>query len=566
MKDTIKNLLIIITFIVIYLTIDSDITNILYLDCMLSMTIVTIKTKTILNQSNLRSNLNRFFERKIKGKLSDNETIKIMIKALILDPSSDSSVQASKSNKFISLTPVLFIKNNDKDILLVKHEAAAGLDKCNNLYGKGLSLIQLIIEWSVVSKQVFKTNEYRNPWSDKTYPIENFAFPVTVDYGKYAHTVQQLDTNRWSYSDLFGFKDAHKMEFSVSLVTESSENKVYLIKFSIEIGPGREGKKYIEFTDVLNKITGLVERTFTSGTVLNSNNFELQEIKLIEIQGAKHTFLTPRKSLEMLKKEGLKNLFKFKLITSDIETYLDTSLSHKLLSIAFYTPELSKFYFINDYKSDRDLIKIYLLDLFNLAKGDYKVYFHNGAKFDFYLIFSHLFELAKELDLIFNPIYKDGEFIQLSVTKRVGNKSVELVFRDSFKTFSSGLAKLCSSLGVVTLKTVFPHSMSKKANFNYEGAFPSIEHFANPVTKEPMSIENYTYNLNQWKENNESNTWNFQNELRKYNINDCKALYEVIDLYNKSLMDKYGLDLNDFPTAPSLATGIYKQNYIPEHL
>lgn len=64
----------------------------------------------------------------------------------------------------------------------------------------------------------------------------------------------------------------------------------------------------------------------------------------------------------------------------------------------------------------------------------------------------------------------------------------------------------------------------------------------------------------------ESNTCNFQNELRKYNINDCKAIYEIIDLYNKSLIDKYGLDLNDFTTAPSLATGIYKQNYIPVHL
>jgi hypothetical protein len=223
-----------------------DIQNLL-----ISLAVVNIKTKNELTENSLRNNLDKFFERKLLKSLKKDEPFKIGIKVLF----PDISELENQTNNYYPLTPILYVKNNSNDILLIKKEAIQELSKIINLIGKIL-FNELIIEWNVVDLKTFNKNKHNNPWIKEIYEVSNFHFPLTVNYGKYAHNSIVLENGKYFYSELFGFKDADKMEFSVIVLANNVDILVCLLKFVIDNGTNKSAKTYIEFSDVFNKATG----------------------------------------------------------------------------------------------------------------------------------------------------------------------------------------------------------------------------------------------------------------------------------------------------------------------
>ena len=49
----------------------------------------------------------------------------------------------------------------------------------------------------------------------------------------------------------------------------------------------------------------------------------------------------------------------------------------------------------------------------------------------------------------------------------------------------------------------------------------------------------------------------------KYCIQDSVALHQIIITFAKLIFDKFNIDINKYPTIPSLAFAIYRSKYMP---
>ena len=107
------------------------------------------------------------------------------------------------------------------------------------------------------------------------------------------------------------------------------------------------------------------------------------------------------------------------------------------------------------------------------------------------------------------------------------------------------LRKLCTSFKVPTVKSHFPFLLS---DINYSGDFPAFEFFNHLSLREYEEIKNA----------HGDKEWNFKEEAIKYCCIDCKALFEVLESFNKLIFDEFSLNVHHSLTLPSLAMRIYK--------
>jgi hypothetical protein len=141
-----------------------------------------------------------------------------------------------------------------------------------------------------------------------------------------------------------------------------------------------------------------------------------------------------------------------------------------------------------------------------------------------------------------------GKLISINVYKGRNSWS----FRDSNLLLPSSLRKLSKNLLEKDLKGIFPYYLK---DINYSGEFPNYELF----DKFKVSLEKY----NQAKDEHKS-IWNFKTESIKYCIQDSKILLEVLNSFNKFIFNKFQININNYPTIPSLAFAIFKIHYLKE--
>ena len=113
-----------------------------------------------------------------------------------------------------------------------------------------------------------------------------------------------------------------------------------------------------------------------------------------------------------------------------------------------------------------DLIK----DIFTKKYRNYKVYFHNFAKFDGVFLLKVFSKLTKV-----KPIINNGKLISLTVT----HNSCTLTFNDSYLLLPSSLSKLSKSFEFKENKGIFPFKLN---DINYKGKLPDLNCF-NKITK-----------------------------------------------------------------------------------
>ena len=181
-----------------------------------------------------------------------------------------------------------------------------------------------------------------------------------------------------------------------------------------------------------------------------------------------------------------------KAITLDCETYLEKSIdrngniveTHKLLSICFYDGINSFQFYKTDYSSINEMLDSCFNLIFDIKYKDYTIYIHNGARFDLVLLLNFLLN-REDITIGNDVIYKNGQFIQLIITKKFNilkdgkERTVRAKFKinDSYLILMNSLAKLGKSFNVETQKDVFPHSFVNENNLNYIGEVPSYNYF-----------------------------------------------------------------------------------------
>jgi DNA polymerase type B, organellar and viral/RNase_H superfamily len=517
MKATIKNLFIICMLIIIvnYLTLESDILNILYL----TTPIISKKfnLKGDLNKDKLYHNLYDFLKR-IK-----EDFIKMLIKITVKDHHSKSRI--------ISITKYVYIDcKNKNDIQSVLTYTISKFRKYMDHYHP-ISINGLFVDYVAIDNKEYSTQSVSNPWIMSKVDLETFSFPLTVEYEKLADKIDTSNSLYTEYSQCKGFKDSKNTEFRVSKIFEDDKIVIYIIHLSLN-------KELYNFNDILNKDSGVITRKFPEGTIITNEGFKIETI-------SNENKITPIKP----NLEGVIN--SFQALTLDIETWLNTNSVQNLLSVAFYNGKNSKFYFITDYSNELELVEAVLNDI--LLYNNYNIYIHNGANFDLIFLLNKIVELKDKLGLQFDVIYKDGEFLNINLS----NGKNTIAIKDSYKMTLSSLENLAGVFGIEEEKGKFPFDFAKPETFNYVGNTPEYKYYAFN-NKSIISREEYNFLV---KEN-----WNFKEELAKYNINDCVVLYKIMEKFYDLIQNEFNLDMKNNPTLSSLAFYLYTSNYIPDNL
>ena len=114
----------------------------------------------------------------------------------------------------------------------------------------------------------------------------------------------------------------------------------------------------------------------------------------------------------------------------------------------------------------------------------------------------------------------------INIDIRFGNNyQYKISFRDSYLILLFSLKKLAKTFGI-----------GEKGEFNFK------------------SVDNL----------NNKGLLFFKDELTLYCKNDCFILYKIIQNFNQLIFDKWNLNINNFPTLPSVAMGLFRSKFLRE--
>jgi len=178
------------------------------------------------------------------------------------------------------------------------------------------------------------------------------------------------------------------------------------------------------------------------------------------------------------------------------------------------------------------------------------------------LIIYFLFKILANLGIV-SPIINNGRFISLKFS--YNNYTVE--FRDSYQLLPSSLRKLSKSFNVDIIKGLFPHTfLNNKSDdiLNYIGIIPSIQYFLDTISINEDLLENIN-NLIDYFRKYINIPWNLKDEAIKYCELDCISLYQILIKFNTLIYNKWQLNMNNYPTLPSLAFAIFRAHYLKDN-
>jgi len=234
----------------------------------------------------------------------------------------------------------------------------------------------------------------------------------------------------------------------------------------------------------------------------------------------------------------------------DLETILIYSI-HTPYLLSWYDGRKSNSYFIQDLESLEEIkreekILEMIQNIVNLIcirkYRNYKIYLHNFSKFDGYFLVKYLAKIGT-----CDPIIHNGRIINL----KFSYNNYSITFKDSYLLLPSSLRKLCKSFSIKSPKGIFPYALF---NTNYNGEVPDFKYFYK------IKIEEY----NNYKDlfTSQNNDWNFRNEAIKYCELDCIPLYQVLSKFSTLIFNRFKLDINKYPTLPSLSFAIFRNQYL----
>jgi len=213
-----------------------------------------------------------------------------------------------------------------------------------------------------------------------------------------------------------------------------------------------------------------------------------------------------------------------RFITLDIETQVINGTINPILISIFDGSNHYNFY-LPDYNSVDEMILKALSFLLEPKYNKYKIYIHNLSNFDGIFLMKFLVKLTyNNQEVIIKPTLKDGKMINIDI--RYGKYKIS--FRDSLLILLASLKKLTVAFNV-----------EAKGNFDFK------------------KVDNLNVT--------ELNDYDLRNELIIYASLDCKILCDILIKFNDLIFDLFNLNINNYPTLPSLAFGLFRSKYLIEN-
>lgn len=311
-------------------------------------------------------------------------------------------------------------------------------------------------------------------------------------------------------------------------------------------------------------IIGALDSAWNNGFIRTILKYDALEDKIENLKIDKNVMLyienfkilnveyTIKNSLLSLKdKEYIHNK---KIITLDIECYMDDDNNLIPYACAFYDGLKYKCYYLTDYDNNwHEMIEHMIDDIMTNRKyAGYTVYAHNFNKFDSAFLFKNINKKYK----ITAVLPRDSGLLCFSVWNTVGGKKFKVKFTDSIALLPFSLAKLGQSFKVDTLKGIFPYSFVNKYNLNYIGEMPEYKYYEQSAD---MMIK-YS-DMKTWY----NNDWNMKKETLAYLHDDVVSLYEILLKMDNTIFNNYRINITSNPTIASLALTILRSNFLNEN-
>ena len=291
--------------------------------------------------------------------------------------------------------------------------------------------------------------------------------------------------------------------------------------------------EYLRFKDVAD-----FSKPFSFNRFIDNYNIRIEKGKLCSINTEiKFKYIKPLKQTK-----NINNILNKKLVTFDIETYKNNKNIFIPYACGWYNGEITKTYYLTDFKSYEDMIIKSITDLI-LENDRSSVYIHNLSNFDYILINKILYNHFNV-----RPQFKDGEILSLSISIKNDIKSIKMF--DSYRILTLNLRDLAIKYKVNTLKGNFPYDFVKENNLNYIGKIPKFSFY--------KDLEKELYK----KISKDNNKWDLKKETVNYLISDIKSLHEVIKIFFNEIISNEKINPLLSPTISSIGFKIFKTNYL----
>lgn len=132
-----------------------------------------------------------------------------------------------------------------------------------------------------------------------------------------------------------------------------------------------------------------------------------------------------------------------------------------------------------------------------------------------------------------------------------GKKGVLLTFKDSYKIIPSSLKDACKAFSVDNPKFLFPVLLNE---INYIGTVPDKKFFSQITESE----------YNAYVDSFKGREWSFKTESVKYCNADCKALFQVVEKFNKLTFEKFDINIAKLVSASALSFSILRSKFLDE--
>jgi hypothetical protein len=310
----------------------------------------------------------------------------------------------------------------------------------------------------------------------------------------------------------------------LSIINNQQVNSIKYIK---------NGQLLFNWTDTIINKNSIIREIGKS--IYYYENMELVLVKVI-------------KNTKAIKNVKLNKSLDSRIITMDLETVLIDNV-HVPYLLSWFDGNTTKSYIINP--ADPVTVEFEILRMISNAIDDicirkyknYKVYFHNFSKFDGYFLVKYLSKIG-----FCDPIIHKGRIISVSFNYN----DINIVFKDSYLLLPSSLRKLGNSFKVDSPKGIFPYLLS---DIDYIGDIPDFKYFSN------ISTNDY----NKYKDSFNNKTWIFRDEAIRYCELDCISLYQILSKFNTLIFDRFKLNINNYPTLPSLSFAIFRSQYLTDN-
>jgi len=460
----------------------------------------------IFNKRILENFINNFYE-SIVSSINENQHILFIFRFKLVNDSIKTVIKLQKINNLESKKElVLFIE----DAINITNE------NYNNSQIKSLIISYGIRKGAIQPQKSFL------PLIETSYHIYyNHKIPITTKIEEYGDILNEnLGISTVSLRNRKG----------EILIIKKEGNKNHIKYF-------KNGKLLYEWTDHIKEDGSLIREI--GKTTLFCKDGEIIWTKVLKVT-------------KPISKKKLSSTLIQNFITMDLETISkqigekNSVLSPFLLCWYDGKRDSKHTYFLNSNKESSigEIIKKMMEDICIRKYKGYKIYLHNFAKFDAIFLIKYLVELGN-----CKPIINKGKIISFSFKPNWKKDFGRITFLDSYLLLPSSLKNLSKGFTIDNPKDLFPILFN---NISYKGIVPDFKYFKN-ITRDEY---------NEYKNQFINKIWDFKEESIKYCILDCISLYQILSKFSILIFSKFKLNIQNYPTLPSLAFAIFRSKYL----